>query len=664
MSTVIEELRLRNFGGYREVDIEFSAGLNLIRGRNSTGKSTLLDGLIFALFGEVPEARPKLLVSRFPESREMLAYVRFRSPKSGAAVEVTRKGRIDGRGAYKTEERKLLIDGEEIIIESDESLRAKITELMGSSLRKFVSLVYVRQGKLTEILQPPKEEMDSVIGITLLRELREQAEEARRVLERYEGRDVVTEIQSLEKLVIPQLEKNFEQLSKDVEALQEDVRKLEDLVRKGESPELAKLLKEIEEREEIERRMQETRAKVEELLRNAKASSPEELESKILKLVAELEKLLGMRKSLEGEFEKLVNDWSGIKGEMMAIESRIGKHEELLERGVSECPTCGQELDPETLRKILGEEMASLESLKSKEENAKKIYEGKKSEIDKLNKIIDSMENEVLTLRSMSKALNGYVLTERSFEKVVEDLESKIMEMLHKLGLSFRPNDPDLKVKVAQKLPVRPDELARKKEELEKKRNSLNEKVRSMEKTDDDLKASREKVSMLRRRFESANTARSIAEKFDQGVGARRQDFLKNVEYRALEYYKEMTDQRVYGAIRIDPEEYVVFVHPKGLTEPIPATRVGGGHQTIIALSVRLALLELLGFRSLLILDEPTYGVDSENLPQLASYIGEVSRKVSQMILVTHHNICEEEALNIVDVRIGEDGTSKAEVEL
>jgi DNA repair exonuclease SbcCD ATPase subunit len=103
-------------------------------------------------------------------------------------------------------------------------------------------------------------------------------------------------------------------------------------------------------------------------------------------------------------------------------------------------------------------------------------------------------------------------------------------------------------------------------------------------------------------------------------------------------------------------------VHPRGLTEQIPATRVGGGHQTILALAVRLALLEILGFRSLLIFDEPTYRVDSENLPQLASQLGEASRQLSQMILVTHHDICQEEASNIIEVNVREDGTSRAEV--
>jgi DNA repair exonuclease SbcCD ATPase subunit len=102
-----------------------------------------------------------------------------------------------------------------------------------------------------------------------------------------------------------------------------------------------------------------------------------------------------------------------------------------------------------------------------------------------------------------------------------------------------------------------------------------------------------------------------------------------------LSYYEKMTDQRDYDSIKIDPETYTVLVHPRNLTEHIPATRDGGDHQTLLALALRLALLEELGFRNLLILDEPTYGVDSENLPQLAGCIEDISKNLAQTILVT-----------------------------
>ena len=96
----------------------------------------------------------------------------------------------------------------------------------------------------------------------------------------------------------------------------------------------------------------------------------------------------------------------------------------------------------------------------------------------------------------------------------------------------------------------------------------------------------------------------------------------------------------------------------------IPATRVGGGHQTLIALALRFAIPRVLNQGGgLLILDEPTYGVDSENIPQLLGYIAEAAKKVSQVILVTHHGLGEEEASNIIKVEIGADGASKATVQ-
>jgi ABC-type Mn2+/Zn2+ transport system ATPase subunit len=42
---------------------------------------------------------------------------------------------------------------------------------------------------------------------------------------------------------------------------------------------------------------------------------------------------------------------------------------------------------------------------------------------------------------------------------------------------------------------------------------------------------------------------------------------------------------------------------------------------------VRIALLNVLSRRNLLILDEPTYGVDSKSLPQLMSYLSKQLRR-------------------------------------
>jgi len=53
------------------------------------------------------------------------------------------------------------------------------------------------------------------------------------------------------------------------------------------------------------------------------------------------------------------------------------------------------------------------------------------------------------------------------------------------------------------------------------------------------------------------------------------------------------------------------------------------------------------------------YGVDDQNLPQLASQLVQASKQLSQTIIVTHHGICEEDATNILNVRVGQDGISQ-----
>jgi DNA repair exonuclease SbcCD ATPase subunit len=196
------------------------------------------------------------------------------------------------------------------------------------------------------------------------------------------------------------------------------------------------------------------------------------------------------------------------------------------------------------------------------------------------------------------------------------------------------------------------------KEELAREKKRLEEKIEQQHTKSEDLKSKEQRLSILESRLSSAKLAKRLAERFEKAIETRRRDVLKEIEHRALYYYERMTDQHDYDSVRIDPESYVVQVHPRNLAEHIPAMRDGGGHQTILALAVRLALLETLRFRCLLILDEPTYGVDADNLPQVAEYLGETSRLLSQTILVTHHDICEEEAANIIMVSRGSDGAS------
>lgn len=663
MSAVIEKLILKNFERYKRVEIDFSAGLNLIKGRNSTGKTTILNALTFALFGEAPEVKNKLLVSRLPGSSEMVVYVKFRSPRNGQVVEIERRGSLDKNGDYRTENRTLKINGKIMPVDSEESLKEKVTELLGMSLRKFLNLVYVRQGGLNEILSPNRDQMDSILGITLLREIREQFEEARRELERFEGRDVVTELRILEEQ-IPKYDSDLSFINKDIENLEKEVKELDEVVRKAESVELSELLANVRSRDLIEQELNRNNSRIQVLLEQSEVSSVEELGEKMRLYKDRLESLSNEKNKLEEVIKYYEDKWSVTRAQIENIKNQIREREGLAEKGLSKCPKCGQEINPSILRKIIDEDRVLLDRLEEEEKVLREAVDSSRMRLKQLLDELKQVESRYLNYNSTMDKI-------RENQKALEELLNKksnvlkaISEKLDGLNLPFKPEDPDLMVKIAQLLPIQPEELARKKKELEDRKKTLEDKKRRRDKLLEEFEKAKKLRDRLRERFEKANLVRMLVQSIEKAIEDRRRELLKRIEFKALEYYKTMTDQHVYDAIRIDPEDYSVWVHPKGLTEPIPANRVGGGHQTIISLALRLALLDSLNLRSLLILDEPTYGVDSQNLPQVANYIGEVSKHLSQIILVTHHNICEEEASNIIEVSVQEDGSSKAEIKM
>jgi DNA repair exonuclease SbcCD ATPase subunit len=54
---MIEELSLRGFKSYpaaRTETVAFTRGVNKIAGRNAAGKTTLLEAVLFGLYGDVP----------------------------------------------------------------------------------------------------------------------------------------------------------------------------------------------------------------------------------------------------------------------------------------------------------------------------------------------------------------------------------------------------------------------------------------------------------------------------------------------------------------------------------------------------------------------------------------------------------------------------------
>jgi len=774
---IIEKLEMQGFEGYKKAEIPFTAGLNLITGRNSTGKTTILDAIFFALYGEIPDVDKKLLVTRLQgTSKTLYVGLRFISPKTNQIVEVKRWGKLyfkRGKEGYQTERLILLIDGKETPVSGEEELRRKITDLLGLTMKRFLNLTYVRQGELTKILKPDKDEMDSILGITILKELIEELNLVKKELEKYEEKDVETEVKTINEALLPKVKEQIKNLENQIETLKHEVKEAQDKLEKAESPELINLLKNIDEKDSLLKSFREKEAsikilltqwnvpdivalkelikkveveeqelkrklekeneelkkvevekenykdkliKIKELLKSVKVSNIEELKELIEKKHKENSKINEDLILVEKKFNEIEEEKNRLEGKLLTLIEELKAHKKLLEENKLNCPMCGQKVTPETLKKLILEKEREKKEFEQKFANIIKIYEEKKKVIEKLKYEISKLENELETLMGVNSLINEslagstlkeleetYNKTEQKYQNVkckIEELTVKFNEvktkllnmnltlenakklfeeaekelrriqeclmnikiLLEKLMLPFKPEDEELKVKIAEKLPLTISEI----EELRRQFKIKNEKLRILEGEFKNLKSEEEKLqvklALLNKRLEKAIVTEELIEKLKKGIENIRSVKLKDIAYEALKIYNSLTDQHVYKAFRINPENYIVEVQPIDLDEYIPAVRVGGGHQTLIALALRLAMLKILGGEALLILDEPTYGVDSDNIPQLLTHIAEAAKKVSQVILVTHYGLGEEEAANIIKVERGEDGASQATI--
>ncbi|WUH95326.1 AAA family ATPase [Streptomyces sp. NBC_00433] len=174
----LHRLRLTAFGPFAaEQDVDFdalsAAGLFLLHGPTGGGKTSVLDAVCFALYGQVPGARPATRLRSDHAAPGTATEVVLELTLAGRRLEITRRPeqpRAKKRGTGVTTEKAVTLlrerrDGQwHAMSKSHQEIGEEIRQLVGMSCEQFCQVVLLPQGEFATFLRAGATERAALLG--------------------------------------------------------------------------------------------------------------------------------------------------------------------------------------------------------------------------------------------------------------------------------------------------------------------------------------------------------------------------------------------------------------------------------------------------------------------------------------------------------------------
>ncbi|MGD9970164.1 MAG: AAA family ATPase [Sulfuricurvum sp.] len=176
---ILESLRLQNFKRYASYEITFESGLYGILGRNGRGKSTIFEGIFFALYGE--SRTDKKLIPTAGSEGSVKVELNFElEGKNYTAIREFRGKALTAYAALK--------ESDETIVTGAREVSAAITKLLGMGKEAFMHTVFASQKELTALSSMKNDErkgmMRRLLGLEKIDKIEEMIRDELRELNR------------------------------------------------------------------------------------------------------------------------------------------------------------------------------------------------------------------------------------------------------------------------------------------------------------------------------------------------------------------------------------------------------------------------------------------------------------------------------------------------
>ena len=664
---MINSVELGNFLSHSNTKLSFEDGVTVFVGNNGAGKSSIIDGITFALFGKHTRKSSKGLIRRgFTQG-----YAKVEFTIKGQKYEAVRK--IDSKGGLASKFSKVN-NGEVIEIASGErkqfgeSMTQEIEKTLGLNFEKLKIASIVQQGELNAIIKAKpkefKELLNAVIGIDKLdiasNNIKEVIKEFREKIKEKEGYD----------------DTHIDILERDLENYRNDVQEA-----KPQKVNLQMMQKNLQiEVSNLRRKLEEESPKIEkikqlELRKSELRSYAQEAIKEIQREIAEKERKIeackhcfeyaGVKNDLENKLQKitLAIDESQKKiRDLSNLETALKEKQNLakkLQLKDNKCPVCDSEvekLNPLFQEKHLIKELDSIKEKIFSSEKEKTMYQTKKTEFSQklqnainaeatlkahsikdekdLNKIRDEVNEQKTNVNKIPLISSGNLL---EFAKI--DSHSKLLfdtiTKLEEETKGFEEKDFVNLKKVVEEKQYELSNIDQKLGAITEKIFKCEEKISRINESMDELRKVKEYMKELK------EIQTNIFNRDGLVATSLRSWALNSISSKASEYLILLNTkiQRIYLSEKARDISITCYARK----EVLDLESLSGGEQVSVALALRLGMANLLGASNLnlMILDEPTTHLDAERKKSLVGVLSQLSNITNsasplQFLIITH----------------------------
>ncbi|MHB8602426.1 MAG: AAA family ATPase [Nitrosotalea sp.] len=663
---MLQSIELENFLSHKNTKLTFDRGVTVFVGQNGAGKSSIIDAITFALFGEHLRKSTKGLLRR--GSNQAYAKVEFSiwNRQFEAVRKIDSKGTVGAVLHEKINDELIpLAAGERK--QFGESMTKTIESLIGLDFEKLKVASIVQQGELQTIIEADpkkfKELVNAIIGIDKLdmafESMKKTIDDFRATVRSRLGYDDTN---------IDTLQNRMNILLKEISSL-EPQKKEKESDKASQEYNLSELQQNIESEIPKEAKIKELENKKEDLLRylrNSIVSMKRELSEKERKFAecSNSLSIVSLKSQVESDTKQAQIEIDRIDAESKKTGEKIATIQgqkdiaNRLHLVDGKCPVCDSKVDK--LNPLFDENhiISELETLKKTTELLRKdsiMIQSKKKELGmKLQQVIKAegvlslnniksqddlakLGDEISKLQVNTKDVPLEISTGNLVQYAIDEYSTDIIKSISILVQETQGFD----VNNFRNLKLKLEQQRRVLSTLDQEIGAVNTKLGLHKDESGKISLALLELQDVKQYISSLETIRSQIYNRDGPVATSLRSWALDVISQKASEYLSTFNVKIQRITLEDKSRDIGITCHSGNLE-LDLESLSGGEKVSVALALRLGMAHFMGSSNLnfIILDEPTTHLDQERRKSLVNVLTQAFESnidaISQFIIITH----------------------------